>query len=180
MSVDNEGILERVHVCFGLGTGGYEEELDAVGPQLPEVCLVLEGAESVELADALLDGPQPSVVGFVELVVVLHLVTDGIKFINDSGSVVEEELELVHGGFKGAEVRPALGVVGQVVEVHARDEVVPELVVAAPILPLFHCHEVLGFDLGQEAEVVGQGIVELLGVKVNRVVLHRLLNFSDY
>ena len=66
------------------------------------------------------------------------------------------------------------------VEVHARDEVVPELVVAAPILPLFHCHEVLGFDLGQEAEVVGQGIVELLGVKVNRVVLHRLFNFSVY
>ena len=32
VSVDNEGILERVHVCFGLGTAGYEEELDTVGP----------------------------------------------------------------------------------------------------------------------------------------------------
>ena len=102
MSVDNEGILERVHVCFGLGTAGYEEELDTVGPQLPEVCLVLEGAEVVELADASVDGPQPSVIGFVELVVVLHLVTDGIEFINDSRAieptsiVVVAEMEVVH------------------------------------------------------------------------------------
>ena len=103
VSVDNVGFLERVHVCFGLGTAGYEEELDAVGPQLPEVWLVVEGAEVVELADALVDGPQPSVIGFVELVVVLHLVTEGIEFINDSRAieptsiVVVAEMEVVHG-----------------------------------------------------------------------------------
>ena len=59
------------------------------------------------------------------------------------------------------------------VEVHARYEAVSEPVVVAPILPLFHFHEVLGSPIGQEAEVVVQGFVEFLGV--NRVVLHRLI-----
>ena len=37
MSVGNDGSLERVKVCFGLRAAGHEEELEAVGPQLPEV-----------------------------------------------------------------------------------------------------------------------------------------------
>ena len=95
VSVGNDGSLERVHVCFGLRAAGHEVELDAVGPQLPEVGLVFEAlvciheapAEVVELADALVDGPQPSVIGFVDLVVVLHLVTEGIEFINDNRAI---------------------------------------------------------------------------------------------
>ena len=51
-----------------------------------------------------------------------HLVSEEVKFISDSGSVVEEEaLKLVHGVFKGAEVLAVLGLEGQVVEVHALD-----------------------------------------------------------
>ena len=34
-----------------------------------------------------MDGPQPSVIGLVDLVVVLHLVTEGIEFINDSRAI---------------------------------------------------------------------------------------------
>ena len=38
-----------------------------------------------------------------------HLVSEEVKFISDSGSVVEEEaLKLVHGVFKGAEVLAVL------------------------------------------------------------------------
>ena len=65
---------------------------------------------------------QPGMKAFVLVHGVHHLVSEEVKFISDSGSVVEEEeLKLVHGVFKGAEVGPALGVVGQVVEVHALD-----------------------------------------------------------
>ena len=52
VSVGNDSVLERVHVCFCLGTGGYEVELVAVDPERPEVGLVLEALVLVHEAQA--------------------------------------------------------------------------------------------------------------------------------
>ena len=90
LSVVAGGVLVDVHVGLGPGAAGGEVELHGLVPQRPEEGLGLPApvlvhelpGEVVGLADALVDGPQPFVVGFGVLVALLHLVSEEVEFIN--------------------------------------------------------------------------------------------------
>ena len=90
LSVVAGGVLVDVQVRLGQGAAGGEVELHGLVPQRPEEGLGLPApvlvhelpGEVVGLSDALVDGPQPFVVGFGVLVVALHRLIN-VKFIND-------------------------------------------------------------------------------------------------